>query len=300
MMKQSTEATTQQDGIGYGPKPGDNHRKEPKDRFPLVSCAALNSGDYTPQWIIDDILAAGSPAVAGGMFKTLKSLIVTDAAISIASGTRFMGRFPVGEPLSVVYFTGEGGPSVQQDYGRRTAESKGLSLGDVSTLHWCFSVPHLEDIRDLDAVERIHDTTAAEVMVFDNLMLCMSADEPGNVFRMGQTLGRVIQICTERGITPIFVHHFKRSRTTANQNDPGELLDLTQAGAAEIAGQWWLLVRRSPYHADRPGEHELWMTVGGRAGHSSLHGINVHEGSRRDTGGRRWEVENIIRRRRAK
>ena len=104
-----------------------------------------------------------------------------------------------------------------------------------------FRVPKLEDLRDLDEVQRIHDDTGAELMVFDNLMLCMSADEPGNVFRMGQTLANVIRICGERGITPLFVHHFRRTRATANQYDPGELLDLTQAGAAETAGQWLLL-----------------------------------------------------------
>ena len=178
-----------------------------------------------------------------------------------------------------------------QEYGRRIAESKGLALADVTNLHWCFSVPKLEDLRDLDEIQRIHDDTAAELMIFDNLMLCMAADEPGNVFRMGQTLSNVIRICNERGITPLFVHHFRRTRATVGQYDPGELLDLTQAGAAEVAGQWWLLAPRSRYNPDRPGEHELWMTVGGRVGHSSLHALNVHEGSRKDPGGRRWEVE---------
>jgi hypothetical protein len=159
-----------------------------KDRFPLVSSSTLDSADYTPQWIIDDMLAAGSPAVDGGLYKTSKTLIAMDGSISIASGTDFLGRFTVREPLTVVYFIGEGGPSVTQEYGRRIAASKGLALGDVRNLHWCFSVPKLESLFDLDAIQRIHDTTAAEVMVFDNLMLCMSADEPGNVFRMGQTL----------------------------------------------------------------------------------------------------------------
>jgi hypothetical protein len=262
-----------------------------KDRFPLVTSAALDSADYTPRWLINDMLAAGSPAVDGGLFKTGKTLIAMDGAISVASGLPFLGRFAVPEPLSAVYFIGEGGPSVTQEYGRRIARSKGLRLADVTNLHWCFSVPRLESLEDLDEVQRIHDDTAAELMVFDNLMLCMSADEPGNVFRMGQTLGNVIRICTERGITPLFVHHFKRTRATADPYAPGELLDLTQAGAAEIAGQWWLLTRFERYDPDQAGEHKLWLSVGGRVGHSSLHALHVHEGKRSDPGGRRWEVE---------
>jgi hypothetical protein len=108
---------------------------------------------------------------------------------------------------------------------------------------------------------------------------------------MGGVLGNVIRLCNERNITPVFVHHFKRTRANADPHAPGELIDLTQAGAAEIAGQWWLLTRRENYNPDRPGEHRLWLSVGGRVGNSSLHALDIYEGSRDDPGGRRWEVE---------
>jgi hypothetical protein len=35
----------------------------------------------------------------------------------------------------------------------------------------------------------------------------------------------------------------------------------------------------------------LWLSIGGRVGHSSLHALDIHEGSRADPGGRRWDVE---------
>jgi hypothetical protein len=262
-----------------------------KDRFPLVSSKSLDSENYTVRPIIDEMLFAGSPAVDGGLFKTGKTLVAIDGAISIASGRPFLGRFAVPEPLSVVYFSGEGGPAIAQEYGRRIAASKGLALSDVANLRWCFNVPRLEKLEDLDAIQRIHDETAAEVVVLDNLMLCLSGDEAGNLYKMGMILGNVIRVCGERGITPLFVHHFKRTRATAGQFDPGELADLTQAGAAEIAGQWWLLTRRQAYDPDQAGEHRLWLSVGGRVGHSSLHALDVYEGRRSDPGGRRWEVE---------
>jgi hypothetical protein len=262
-----------------------------KDRFPLVTCATLDSEDYTPRAIIEEMLFAESPTVCGGMFKTLKSLLAMDVAISVATGRAFLGKFPVVKPLRVVYFTGEGGPSVAQEYARRIAASKDLRLANATNLHWCFRVPRFEDLGDLDAIQRVYDQTGAELMVFDNLMLCLSGDNAGNVYKMGNVLGNVIRVCTERGITPVFVHHFKRNRGTADLYSPGELLDLTQAGAAEVAGGWLLLARRESFDADQPGEHKLWLTAGGRVGHSSLHALNVHEGKRSDPGGRRWEVE---------
>ncbi|KKL24099.1 hypothetical protein LCGC14_2418770, partial [marine sediment metagenome] len=42
---------------------------------------------------------------------------------------------------------------------------------------------------------------------------------------------------------------------------------------------------------DQAVDHALWLNIGGRAGHSALHAVDVHEGSRSDFSGRRWEVE---------
>jgi len=268
-------------------KNGDGER----ERFPLVSSPALDGTDYAPTPIITEALFAGIPAIIGAPFKTCKSLVGIDAAISIATGTPWLGSFTVPAPMGVVYFSGEGGPCVAQEYGRRIAASKGLTLADATQLHWCFSVPRIEDVRDLDAFSKVLEDTAAEVAILDNLMLCLSGDNAGNVYSMGSTLGNVIRLCAERNVTPVFVHHFKRVRSTADPFAPGELSDLTQAGAAEIAGQWWLLTRREAYNPEYPGQHHLWLSVGGRVGHSSLHALDVEEGRRTDPSGRRWEVE---------
>ncbi len=262
-----------------------------KERFPLVSSEALDSEDYTPSPIITEVLFAGSPAVIGGIYKACKTLLAIAAAIAIATGRLFLRSYTVPTPRVVVYFTGEGGPAVAQEYGRRIAASMGIELADATQLHWCFSVPRLEDIGDLSAFAKVLDDTSAEVAILDNLMLCLSGDNAGNVYSMGGVLGNVVRICSERGVTPIFVHHFKRTRATADPYAPGELADLTQAGVAEIAGQWLLLARREPYRPNEAGEHKLWLSIGGRMGHSSLAALDVHEGSRADPGGRRWEVD---------
>lgn len=283
------------DATSCSSRPSPNGRARPPEpnaeRFPLVTSAALDSQDYTPSWIVIEVLCALVPAVIGGLFKTCKSLVAIAQAIAIASGRPFLNTFTVPTPMSVIYFSGEGGPTVAQDYGRRVAHSMGLELGDVKNLHWCFSVPRLESLSDLDAMTRAADDVGATVVYIDNLMLALSGDDPGNVFRMGQILGNVIRVCSERGVTPVFVHHFRRTRATADQYAPGELLDLTQAGPAETAGQWGLLTRREPYNPDQPGEHRLWLNIGGRMGNGRLHALDVHEGRQSDPGGRRWDVE---------
>jgi len=279
------------DGAGGVVSTDRGKRSDVRERFPLVSSAALDGGDYTASPIITEVLFAGSPAVIGGMYKVGKTLLAIAVAISIATGRLFLRTYTVPDPRVVVYFTGEGGPAVAQEYGRRIAASMGVKLADATNLHWCFSVPKLEDLRDLNAFDKVLEETGAEVAILDNLMLCLSGENAGNVYSMGGVLGNAVRICSERGVTPIFVHHFKRTRTTADPFAPGELADLTQAGVAEIAGQWLLLARRQPFDPDQAGEHRLWLTIGGRLGHSSLHALDIHEGHPTDVGGRRWDVD---------
>ena len=73
--------------------------------------------------------------------------------------------------------------------------------------------------------------------------------------------------------------------------EPAELEDIAWAGFPEWARQWLLLSRRRKYDPEQGGHHELWLNVGGSAGHSGLWGVNIEEGMRQDEGGRRWNVD---------
>ena len=216
------------------------------ERFPLISCRALDSEDYTPSPIITEALFAGSPAVIGGMFKTGKTLIGIDAAISIATGRPFLGAWTVPEPRGVVYFTGEGGPAVAQEYGRRIAASKGIALADVTQLALVLfraTAGRPPRPRRLRQSLGRHRRGSGHSRQPDAMS---SGDNAGNVYSMGGDSRQRGADMFGAGVTPIFIHHFKRTRATADPYAPGELIDLTQAGVAEIAGQWLLLTRRQP------------------------------------------------------
>ena len=255
-----------------------------------MSCAALDSGDYAAEPIVNGILYAGVPGVISAIFKCFKSMVATDLAVSIATGSAFLGKFEVPKPMRVAYFSGEGGPGVCQDYARRIAESKGRRLCDVNALQFCFTVPQLESIDDLAEFSKALDTIKPAVVILDNLMLCVSGQDAGNAFKMANVLGHAIRICAERGTTLVMIHHHKRHQAGAEKYRLPELSDLTQAGTAEIVGQWLQLNRRCEYDPDHPGHHELNMTVGGRLGQSGGWALNIEEGVKNDWGNRVWNV----------
>jgi hypothetical protein len=76
-------------------KPAEDRQKEmpAEDRFKFINSTALDTGDYRPQWPIYDVLVKDQPGIIAGPSKTLKTNVSIDFAVSLASGTPFLGEF---------------------------------------------------------------------------------------------------------------------------------------------------------------------------------------------------------------
>ncbi len=229
--------------------------------------------------------------IIGGRSKTLKTSIVCDLVVSLGSGTPFLGRFDARQ-VPVGFWSGESGAATIRDTARRCAEARGVDLAETWTL-WSFDLPRLSDLRHLDALEETIRAHGLKVAILDPLYLALLSPETAsgasNVFMMGSLLQGLTRLGQRTGCTVILLHHFRKGGQADDEN-PAGLEELAQSGVAEWARQWLLLQRRCPYQSD--GNHSLWMRCGGSAGHSSLWGVNIDEGTiDPDTGdGRRWEV----------
>lgn len=270
----------------YPPSPGDH---KPEVVLQGVTCRELAAAEYTLTFLVDHSIVEASPLLIGAAPKCCKTLLALDAAVSLATATPFLGVLAVPEACRTGLLSGEGGLPVLQEYARRIADGRGLDLADIDGLIFCDTLPQLGDLRHLDALERFLMDWELRVVILDPLYLCMPGDNANNLLQQGKILGYLNQLCLKNGATPILIHHTKRN--PIDPFAPPELSDLSWAGFSEFAGQWWLIGRREKYNADQPGEHKLWLNVGGRAGHSALHALDVHEGRRSDPAGRRWDVE---------
>ena len=259
--------------------------------FEAITSTELDENNYELEYLINGILVRGQPGVIAGPKKTLKTNISIDLALSLSSAGRFLGHFAADGDVRVGLMSGESGAATIQETARRIATAKAGHLKDFTNVMWSFAVPQLGDAAHIEALDRFIATHRLDVLVLDPTYLMMMGlgDQAGNLFIVGSFLKSLGDLAQRTGCTPLLCHHLKKG--VADPYEPAELENIAWAGFQEFVRQWILLNRRVRYDPDRGGHHELWMSVGGSAGHSGLWGLNIEEGTRQDIGGRHWDVD---------
>jgi hypothetical protein len=266
------------------------HDDEPRKEitYQRITSAELDSGDYSIEFAIEGALVLGQPLEIGGPMKVLKTSILIDAAVSLASGGCFLGRLKVNREYRTLVMSGESGLGAIQETARRVSKSRGKELKDLTNLIWSPDLPKFASMDHLDALEQLLRDNGTEVLFIDPAYLAMPSADAGNLMAQGELLRNVGEVCQRMGVTLVLCHHTKRN-TGQDAYEPLELQHLAWAGHAEFARQWWLVNRREKYQPGT-GDHRLWLSIGGSAGHSSLWAVDVHEGTLADPDGRRWDV----------
>jgi hypothetical protein len=269
---------------------GDQKRDGPFE-FEAITSQQLDENEYELEYLINGILVRGQPGVIAGPKKSLKTNISIDLALSLSSGGKFLGHFAADDEVRVGLMSGESGAATIQETARRIAASKRARLPQYDKAIWSFALPQLNNKQHIAALDRFITTHELDVLILDPtyLMMLGIGNDAGNLFAVGEFLKSLGDLAQATNCTPLLCHHLKKG--VADPYEPAELENIAWAGFQEFVRQWILLNRRVRYDPDRGGHHELWMSVGGSAGHSGLWGLNIDEGTRQDIGGRRWEVE---------
>jgi len=269
----------------FNAKPPDPPKRS---KIEILTSKQLASGDYKLRYLIDNIWVEGQPGGIGGPKKGLKTTFAIAAAISLATGLPFLGRFAIDHICRVLMLSGESGLATIQETARRIAKAMGVELADIDNLFWSVWLPILNSDNDLQTLEKVIEEVGCEALFLDPIYLMMRGIDAGNLFQQGALLRRLSLVCEKHKVTPILLHHLRKRGKGDNSYDPPELDDFAWAGFAEFFRQWVLLGRREAYVAGT-GEHRLWMQIGGSAGHGGLWAMDVNEGPAGDP--RIWEVE---------
>jgi hypothetical protein len=262
--------------------------REGKYRTKAVPASELCRKELIREYVVEDFLVRNEPMVIGGASKSLKTTVALELAVSIATGTSFLGHFEVKANRRVLMVSGESGESTIQDTLRLIAERKVLDYAELKDLEISTHLPKLDDGGQVeDLIADLRDRQI-EVVIIDPLYRSLRVgDAASNVYAMGERLEQIAEKIQRAGLTIILLHHFRKQGRT--HSEAPELEDLSQSGVAEFARQFLLLKRREVY--DRNGNHTLWFHWGGSAGHQGSLILAARTGTRKE--GLKWECELI-------
>ena len=269
-----------------------DERLQAEEQKPLayrrVSCAELDAATYDLEYLIDGALVAGQPCIVAGGKKCLKTSLLIDLGISLAVGGCFLGKLKASRACRVGIMTGESGLATIQETARRIAYAAGHNLADIGGLVFSEDLPQFGSIAHDDALRQFITNDELEVLAVDPAYLCLPDVDHANLFSVGEKLRGVSRVCQETGALLLLAHHTRKTKT--DPFSPPELEDIAWAGFQEFARQWLLVGRREAYEPGT-GQHRLWLSAGGSAGHSALWAVDIDEGTRDSLGGRYWHVD---------
>ena len=254
-----------------------------------ITAATLAQQDHRIEYLIPNVLAAGQHCLLGGPHKSLKSLVAADLAVSLTLAGHFLGFFRVARAAKTILMSGECGWPVLQDNLRRTARAAGHNLADLSGLMVSDKLPMFGSPNHADAMGQLLRDNEIEVGILDCAYLCMPMDggTASNVFLMGTLLRSLADVFVENNATMILLHH--ATKAAGSDGQPIRLENLSFAGFREFSAQWILLSRHVQY-VPGSGHHDLWLSTGGRAGHSGCWNLVADEGEYVPDAERRWDV----------
>lgn len=215
--------------------------------------------DQPVAWLVDNVFSCDQPTVFGAKQKSLKTTLLTDLAVSLSSGMPWLGKFNVPQKRRVLFVTGEATEAAAIRKVKRAAECRNLNQDDfIDNLRIEARVfPTLPSMTDCMAVASAVNEHSIEVVILDPLYMGLQGLNTANLTEVGPALRQFMEHCRPAGV--IIAHHVKKS---ASYDDAPNLEDLSQAGIAEFAGNYWLMGRMNEYTGD--GLHQLAVRYGGR------------------------------------
>lgn len=273
--------------------PDDESSDEPSAfSLGLIDSEAFFAETYRLEWLVKGILVKDQLAVFGGPQKTLKTSILIDLVVSLGTGSPFLGKFEVPEPLPVALISGESGRYVIQQNAREICLTRGVSYSTDRNINWGFTLPQITNDAHLSELSRAIKSNGLKCICLDPLYLSILAGnsgiDPKNMFEMGPILAKIAEMCLNEGCTPILAHHFVKHRE--DPFGPPELGELAYSGVGQSMRQWMLIARRERFDAEN-GIHRLHFHFGGSAGHCGEYALDIETGKLdEDFKGRKWLV----------
>ena len=182
--------------------------------LPTVPIHAIDPQPDAPQWLVRDLWSAAAVGVVAGRPKVGKSWFGLDLAVSVASGTPALGRFPVDATgPALVYLAEDALPRVR-DRVAQLCRHRGLNLSRLDLHVVTADRLRLDTERDQFALDHTVARIRPALLLLDPLVRLHSLDE-NSASDISSLLGFLRAINRRYQLALILVHHLAK-RSTRN------------------------------------------------------------------------------------
>lgn len=189
----------------------------PDPLLPVQQVAQLHRHDTTPRWLVQHLWAHQAVGFIGGPPKCCKSWFGLDLAVSVASGTACLGRFPVEHPgPALVYLAEDGLPHVRHRIAALCAH-RGIDLTAIELYVITAAAVRLDLPADQQRLQQTLARFQPRLLVLDPLVRLHRLDE-NNAAEVSGLLGFLRTLQREYDAAIAVVHHMsKKSRAQLGQ-----------------------------------------------------------------------------------
>lgn len=198
------------------------------DPLPFLTLAQLRAKVAAAgprRWLLRGYWPAGDYGVHAAEQKAQKTWNTADLAVSVASGTPWLGLIEVEQPGPVLMFVGEGGEGNTARRLSAICESRDIDP-DTLQIHICTRAPHLNDVVHLSLMRDKLEQIRPALVTLDPLYLAARGAELGDLYKMGALLEAPQIMCQAVGASLFVVTHFNRQQGSGSKR-------ITGAGPAE-------------------------------------------------------------------
>jgi hypothetical protein len=183
---------------------------ENEQPLPVVRVGEIPKEQNGERWLVQQLWGASSVGVIGGAPKCSKTWLGLDLALSVATGTACLSKYPVPEPGPVLVYLAEDALTVVRERVEGMARHRGLDLGGVE-IH-VITAPVLRLDRDphrtrlLETAKRLRP----RLLLLDPLVRLHGIDE-NNAGEVAGLLAYFRSLQRRLDLSVMLVHHTRKN-----------------------------------------------------------------------------------------
>lgn len=239
--------------------------------LPVVQAAQLETRQADRRWLVHDLWSQGAVGFIGGAPKCCKSWLGLDLAVSVASGTPCLGRYPVDDRGPALVYLAEDALALVRDRLASQCAHRGLAL-EALDLHVITSPGLRLDLpADRKRLAATLQRRKPRLLLLDPLVRMHALDE-NSAAEVSELLGFLRVLSREHAVALVLVHHMsKKSRA-----QPGQALRGSSDLHAWADSSLYLTSRRGSLlltveHRSAPAPEPVAISLSSRPDGSATH-----------------------------